>query len=140
VYLVGASPDLARLQRELSAGPVVVAADDSGTFLQAEAFAQLESASEVLTEVGPLLALLNGMAALNFGGHSSVGFAGAIARNNERHIFVTDQVRVTDDLSDLRASVEITADGVVSDTVRPRQTRPQALADAGTADLSSRPP
>lgn len=132
IYLAGETLDLSRLRRELGTGPIVVAADESGTYVQSDVLAQLRSAEDVLTEVPRLVDLLNGMATLSFGGHRPVSFSGAIAHDGDRHIFVSDEIRVTDELSGVRAGVDITADGVVTDadgTVKD---------DAGLSSMQSR--
>jgi hypothetical protein len=62
VYLVGEPTDLTGFRRELSTGPITVAEDDVGTYLQAEDFEGCADADAVQAAVAPLLVLLNGMA------------------------------------------------------------------------------
>ena len=110
-YLVGEPTDLTRLRRELS---ITVAEDDAGTYLQADDFEQRADADAVQAAVGPLVVLLNGIASLSFSGHRRVGFSGTIARDEARHIYVGDSVRLSDDMNVVRVAVDLTADGVVS--------------------------
>jgi hypothetical protein len=112
-YLAGEPTDLTRIRRELSTGPITVAEDDDGTYLQADDFEQCADADAVQAAVGPLVVLLNGMASLSFSGHRRVGFSGTIARDEGRYIYVGDSVRVSDDLN-VGVAVDLTADGVVT--------------------------
>jgi hypothetical protein len=113
-YLVGEPTDLTRLRRELSTGPITVAEDDAGTYVQADDFEQRADADAVQAAVGPLVVLLNGMASLSFSGHRRVGFSGTIARDEARHIYVGDSVRLSDDMNVVRVAVDLNADGVVT--------------------------
>src|SRR5829696_8718674 len=103
-----------RLRRELSSGAVTVADDDSGTYLQADEFEQCADADAVQAAVGPLVVLLNGMASLSFSGHRRVAFSGAIARDESRHLYISDSAGLTDEASVLRIVADLTADGVVT--------------------------
>jgi hypothetical protein len=114
VYLVGEPTDLTGFRRELSTGPVTVAEDDVGTYLQAEDFEGCADADAVQAAVAPLLVLLNGMASLSFSGHRRVGFSGTIARDEVRHIYLGDSVRLSDDLNVVRVAADLSADGVVT--------------------------
>jgi hypothetical protein len=113
-YLVGEPTDLTRLRRELSTGPITVAEDDAGTYVQADDFEQRADADAVQAAVGPLVVLLNGMASLSFSGHRRVGFSGTIARDEARHIYVGDSVRLSDDMNVVRVAVDLNADGVLT--------------------------
>lgn len=92
----------------------MVAEDDAGTYLEADDFEQCADADAVQAAVGPLVVLLNGMASLSFSGHRRVGFSGTIARDEARHTYVGDSVRLSDDLNVIRVAVDLTADGVVT--------------------------
>jgi hypothetical protein len=113
-YLIGEPTDLSRLRRELSTGPITVAEDDVGSYLQADEFEQCVDADAVQAAVGPLVVLLNGMASLSFPGHRRVGFSGDIVRDGDWHIFEDDPVRFSDDMDVVQVTADITAEGVVT--------------------------
>lgn len=105
VRIEGEAPDLARLDRELAGGDVVVGLDSQGAFLQGQDFEHCSTADEVRPVAEALITRLNGIAALG-SGYRPVRFAGRIERDEFVWVYVSDAIRAVD--------VVLTVGGVVT--------------------------